>query len=204
MEGRCNQETLVLRSPYNNESHQKLQAEPHVTVSNFKVFDHPHLRHSSGRVWLLKFSSLLPHLSIATEAQNSHIGRSFFLLHEEEANRLQNSWWYPGEALRGRWMPGTLCFFRLSLWWAALWAGLLAFIQLYTVRFSAGRKANIVKEFCGHELSSVLKYIISRDRGPLRSKMAEDRTVSRWALLRRSSKIHQKEDGKLVGQLLIW
>lgn len=101
MEGRCNQETLVLGSPYNNESHQKLRAEPHVTVSNFKVFDHPHLRHSSGRVWLLKFSSLLPHLSIVTEAQNSHIGRSLFsLLHEEEANRLQNSWWYPWGALR--------------------------------------------------------------------------------------------------------
>lgn len=78
MEARCNQETLVLGSPYNNESHQKLQAEAHVTVSNFKVFDHPHLRRSSGRVWLLKFSSLLPHLSIASEAQNSHIGRSLF------------------------------------------------------------------------------------------------------------------------------
>lgn len=107
MEGRCNQETLVLVSPYNNESHQKLRAEPRVTVSNFKVFDHPHLRHSSGRVWLLKFSSLLPHLSIATEAQNSHIGRSLLsLLHEEEANRLQNSCWYPGEVLRGTLMWG--------------------------------------------------------------------------------------------------
>lgn len=73
-----------------------------------RFFDHPHLRRSSGRVWLLKFSGLLPHLSIATEAQNSHIGRSpFFLLHGEEADRLQNSWWYPGDALRGTLMWGN-------------------------------------------------------------------------------------------------
>lgn len=65
-------------APYNNESHQMLKPRPRARSSNFKVFDHPHLRNSSGSVWLLKFSSLLPHLSIATEAQNSHLGCPFF------------------------------------------------------------------------------------------------------------------------------
>lgn len=38
-------------------------------------------------VWLLKFSSLLPHLSIATGAQNSHLGYFFFLpLIEDQAS----------------------------------------------------------------------------------------------------------------------
>lgn len=75
-------------APYNNESHQMLKPGPHARGSNFKVFDHPHLRNSSGSVWLLKFSSLLPHLSIATEAQNSHLGCSFFFFPplEEQAN----------------------------------------------------------------------------------------------------------------------
>lgn len=74
-------------APYNNESHQMLKPVPHARGSNFKVFDHLHLRNSSGNVWLLKFSSLLPHLSIATEAQNSHLGCSFFFSPlEEQAN----------------------------------------------------------------------------------------------------------------------
>lgn len=78
-------------APYNNESHQMLKPAPRARGSNFKVFDHLHLRNSSGSVWLLKFSSLLPHLSIATEAQNSHLGYSFFFFFslpplEEQAN----------------------------------------------------------------------------------------------------------------------
>lgn len=86
-----------------------LRAEPCARGSNFKVFDHPHLRHSLGRVWLLKFSSLLPHLSIATEAQNSHLGNSFFSSFTWRAGqyRLQNSWWHLREAPCGlllRWM----------------------------------------------------------------------------------------------------
>lgn len=63
-------------APDHNESHQMLKPVPRARGSNFKVFDHLHLRNSSGSVWLLKFSSLLPHLSIATEAQNSHLGYS--------------------------------------------------------------------------------------------------------------------------------
>lgn len=76
-------------APYNNESHQMLKPVPRAGGSNFKVFDHLHLRNSSGSVWLLKFSSLLPHLSIATEAQNSHLGCPppfFFSTLEEQAN----------------------------------------------------------------------------------------------------------------------
>lgn len=73
-------------APYNNESHQMLKPVSHARGSNFKVFDHLHLTNSSGSVWLLKFSSLLPHLSIATEAQNSHLGCSFFSPLEEQAN----------------------------------------------------------------------------------------------------------------------
>lgn len=73
-------------APCNNESHQTLKPGPCARGSNFKVFDHPHLRNSSGSVWLLKFSSLLPHLSIATEAQNSHLGCCFFSSLEEQAN----------------------------------------------------------------------------------------------------------------------
>lgn len=87
-------------APDNNESHQMLKPRPRARGSNFKVFDHPHLRHSLGSVWLLKFSSLLPHLSIATEAQNSHLG-SFFSLSRWRTSqyRVQNSCWDPEELL---------------------------------------------------------------------------------------------------------
>lgn len=87
-------------APYNNESHQMLKPGPRARGSNFKVFDHPHLRNSSGSVWLLKFSSLLPHLSIATEAQNSHLGCSFFPPTWRTGQyRLQNSCSDPEELL---------------------------------------------------------------------------------------------------------
>lgn len=87
-------------APDNNESHQMLKPRPRGRGSNFKVFDHPHLRHSWGSVWLLKFSSLLPHLSIATEAQNSHLGCSFSPLTWRTGQyRLQNSCSDPEELL---------------------------------------------------------------------------------------------------------
>lgn len=88
-------------APYHNESHQMLKPVPRARGSNFKVFDHLHLRNSSGSVWLLKFSSLLPHLSIATEAQNSHLGYSFFFPSTWRTGqyRLQNSCSGPEELL---------------------------------------------------------------------------------------------------------
>ncbi len=113
--GSCNQKTLVFSSLTIMNLIKCSGPMPCARGSNFKVFDHPHLRHSFGRVWLLKFSSLLLHLSIATEAQNSHLGYSLFSSFTWRAGqyRLHNSWWHLREAPCGLLLRWTLLLSKL-------------------------------------------------------------------------------------------